>query len=122
MRLIWSCAAIAALLVLSTGEASAQSQRGVMTVTVRVVRSAAPQTQTQTQTQLTETDGTSTQTLTDASGQPLTDATGQLVTTRSSDAEGNIVTTSGLAPGDVAAPVDPSATPLSRFRVLTINY
>ena len=122
MRLIGGCACIAALLVFSTSDASAQS-RGTIAVSVRVIRSTAPQaqTQTQTQTQLTQTDGTSSQLLTDASGQPITDASGRPVTTQS-DAAGNTV--NGLvAPGDVAAPpTGPSSTPLSRFRVLTINY
>ncbi len=116
MRLIWGWAVIAALLVFSSGDASAQSQRGTIAVSVRVVRSSAPKTQaqTQTQTRLTETDGTS--------AEPATDASGQPVTTRS-EGPGNIANAAVLASGDPAAPpTAPSSTPLNRFRVLTINY
>ena len=114
MRLIWGCACIAALVVLSAGDAFAQSQRGVITVSVRVVRSATPQTQTQTQTQaqLTEPDGTSTEV------SPTMSVT--------ADAEGaETIPNLPLLAGDVASPTNgssPSSIPLSRFRVLTINY
>lgn len=128
MRLIWSCALLAAMTVLSASDASAQSQRGTIAVSVRVVRNSAPQTQTQTQTQtrLTETDGTSSQPATDASGQPVTtrsDVVGNVVAgddVTGIDADGNIFNVGASASGDTSGA--PAATPLNRFRVLTINY